>query len=172
MFDKVLIMNQSAILVLAIAFSSVFIVSGTNICVNSPCEPQINANVGKEFAITLESNPSTGSEWWTNFDPNYLALSNSTLIGSKKLFTFNPKSAGNTEVTMLLLEPWQNGTIEERKILPINIMSVTAASRRVIEPGKSTDHKADRTTTTPHNPRSDYGKDESVMETPMQASSH
>ena len=116
-------MSQSAILALAIVFSSVLIVSGTNICDKAPCEPQINASVAKEFTISLESDPSTGFEWWTKFDPNYLTLLNSTFINGKKSFTFNARSAGNTEVTMLLLEPWQNGAIAERKIFPIIITS-------------------------------------------------
>jgi predicted secreted protein len=123
-------MNQSTILALAIVFSSVLIVSGSNFCDNAPCESQINANLGKDFTISLESNPSTGFEWWTNFDPNYLSLSNSTFIGGKKLFTFNTRSTGNTEVIMLLLRPWENGTIAERKIFPINIISTGATLKQ------------------------------------------
>ncbi|MCJ7445329.1 MAG: protease inhibitor I42 family protein [Methanotrichaceae archaeon] len=133
-------MNQSAILALAIIFSSIVIVSG-NICDNAPCEPQINTGVGKEFAISLESNPSTGFEWWTKFDPDYLSLMSSTFVSGsersgmvgvpgKETFTFNAKSAGNTDVIMLLLQPWENGTIAERKIFPINIMSATAAPKQ------------------------------------------
>jgi predicted secreted protein len=127
-------MNKSAILALAIVLLSVAIVSGTNICDNAPCEPQINTSIGTEFTLSLESNPSTGFEWWTKFDPNYLSLTNSIFVGGneksgmvgvpgKGTFTFNAKSAGNTDVIMLLLQPWENGTIAERKIFPINIMS-------------------------------------------------
>ena len=129
-------MNQSTILALAIVFMSVLIVSGTNICDNAPCEPQINASLGEEFTVSLESDPSTGFEWWTNFDPNHLTLSNSTFINGKKLFTFNTRNAGNTEVIMLLLRPWENGTVSERKIFPISIVS-TAISSRQIMIGKS-----------------------------------
>jgi predicted secreted protein len=137
-------MNQSAILVLAFVFSSIMIVSGSNICNNAPCESQINANFGEEFTISLESNPSIDFEWWTKFDPNYLSLSNSTFvrgneISGKKLFTFNTRSAGNTEVIMLLLRPWENGTIAERKIFPINIISTaaTTALKQATVPGQS-----------------------------------
>jgi len=139
-------MNQSAILALAIVFSSIMIVSGTNICNNAACEPQINANLGKEFTISLESNPSTGFEWWTKFDPNYLTLLNSTFISGneisgKKLFSFNTRSAGNTEVIMLLLRPWENGTIAKRKIFPINIISTAAALKQATIPSKSVNPK-------------------------------
>jgi predicted secreted protein len=134
-------MNQSAILALAIVLSSVLIVSGTNIYDKAPCEPQINTSLGKEFTISLDFNPPT-FEWWTNFDPNYLSLLNSTFISGneksgmlgfsgKKLFTFNTRNAGNTEVIMLLLRPWENGTIAERKAFPINIISTAATLKQV-----------------------------------------
>ena len=134
-------MNQSAILALAIILSSVVVVSGTNICVNAHCEPQINSSLGMEFAISLESNPSTGFEWWTKFNPEYLSLMNSSFINGiegsglvgvpgKDVFTFNSRRAGNTEAIMLLLKPRDNGTIAERKIFPINIMSAAAATSK------------------------------------------
>src|SRR5512137_1029498 len=140
-------MNQSAILALAIVFSSVLIVSGTNTCDNAPCESQINANLDKEFNIALESNPSTGFEWWTKFDPNYLTLLNSTFISGneksemlavpgKQMFSFNARCAGNTDVIMLLLRPWENGTIAERKIFPINIISTAAGPKQAIVQGE------------------------------------
>ena len=127
-------MNQFTVLTLAIVFSSILIGSGTNICDNASCETQINADVGKEFAITLESNSSNDFEWWMKFDPNYLTLLNSTFIRGneesgilavprKEIFSFSARNVGNTEVIALLLKPWENGTIAERKILPINIMS-------------------------------------------------
>jgi predicted secreted protein len=174
-------MNQYAILVLAIVFSSVLIVSGTNICDNALCEPQINASVGKEFAITLESNPSTGFEWWTKFDPKYLTLLNSTsfsgngksgLVGVPgwEMFSFNAKSAGNTEVIMLLLRPWENGTIAARKIFPINIMPATITPTQATTLGKSLGRTTGQAITTPPGIPY-YLKNESVMESPLQASS-
>jgi predicted secreted protein len=165
-------MNQSAILAPAIVFLSFLIVSGTNICDNAPCEPQINVNLGKEFTISLESNPSTGFEWWTNFDPNYLTLSNSTFISSKKLFTFNTRSAGSTEVIMLLLRPWENGTIDKRQIFPINIMSATAAPKQTTMVGKSiggmiTNPMSNgQNTTTTRGTSSNHLTEKSVIETP------
>ncbi|MCJ7444794.1 MAG: protease inhibitor I42 family protein, partial [Methanotrichaceae archaeon] len=98
-------MNQYVILAMAMVLSSVMVVSG-NICDKAPCESQINTGVGKEFIISLESNPSTGFEWWTKFDPDYLSLMSSTFVSGsersgmvgvpgKETFTFNAKSAGN-----------------------------------------------------------------------------
>jgi len=146
-------MNRYVILAIAIIVSSVAVVSGTNICDNAPCEPQINASIGKEFTISLESNPSTGFEWWTKFDPNYLRLTNSIFVSGnqksgmvgvpgKETFTLNAKIAGNTEVIMLLLQPWENGTIAERKIFPINIMPAAAAPKQanVLDKGAYPEH--------------------------------
>jgi predicted secreted protein len=140
-------------LALAINSLSIVIVSGTNICNNAPCEHPINASIGKEFAISLESNPSTGFEWWTKFDPNYLSLIDSAFVGGNEksgmvgvpgtqTFAFNAKIAGNTDVIMLLLQPWENGTIAERKIFPINIMSAAAAPKQanVLDKGAYPEH--------------------------------
>ena len=196
-------MNKSTILALAIAVSSIAIVSGTNICDNAPCEPQINASLGKEFTISFESNPSTGFEWWTKFDPAYLSLTNSIFVSGneksgmvgvpgKETFTLNAKNAGNTDVIMLLLQPWENGTIAERKIFPINIISSAAPKQADvlgggINPEHTTISKSSfqsssgmgtntisngQTTTTSLGTSSSYFfKNESVMETLSQASS-
>jgi predicted secreted protein len=173
-------MNQYVILALAIVFSSVMTVSG-NICDNAPCEPQINASVGKEFAITLESNPSTGFEWWTKFNPKYLSILDSKFISGnektgmvgvpgKEMFSFNPRSAGSTEIIMLLLRPWENGTVAERKIFPINIMSATITPKQATTLGMSLGRTTGQAITTP--PEIPYYlKNESVMESPLQASS-
>jgi hypothetical protein len=39
----------------------------------------------------------------------------------EKVLTFSAKVAGNTDVTVLQLQPWENGTIGERRIFPVNI---------------------------------------------------
>jgi predicted secreted protein len=126
-------MNKPVTLVLAMVFSLVALVSANSICDSAPCENSINVSVGKDFTISLNANPgSTGFDWWTNFDTHYLSLVNSTFIpgnaGSRmvgvsgaEIFTFNTKRAGNTEVNMLLLRPWVNGTIAESKLFQINI---------------------------------------------------
>ncbi len=161
-------MNRAAILASAIMFLSVVIVSGTNICDNAPCEPQINAFNGENFTISLQYNPSTGFEWWTKFDPSYLSLMDSAFVSGNErsgmvgvpgteVFTFNARNAGNTEVIMLLLKPWENGTIAERKIFPINIVS-TIAELHTASP-----------TALAATPKEVIYKNESAMETPTQA---
>ncbi len=128
--------NQSAIFAMVIVFSPVFIVSGTKMCDNAQCEPQINASLGQEFNVSLDFNPSMGFEWWINFDPNYLTLSNSAFIGDEKLFSFKARNTGDTEVIMLYLEPLENGTIAERKIFPINIIPLTTEPKPLTIPNR------------------------------------
>jgi inhibitor of cysteine peptidase len=88
--------------------------------------------MGEEFNITIPSNPSTGFEWWTEFDPQFLTLvgARSTqdnvsleMVGvpENEIFTYRAVIPGETEVYLLLLQPWENGTIAERLIYPVNI---------------------------------------------------
>lgn len=126
-------MNKHLILVLALAFSLTGIVFASSICDNAPCEKMINASIGKDFTISFESNPaSTGFEWWTKFDPQYLSLVNESYVRGNaspgmvgvpgmEIFTFAPKVAGETDVILLSLQPWENGTIGPRKIFPVSI---------------------------------------------------
>ena len=125
-------MKKVAHIILAVAFLSIAAASA-NICDNAPCEKTINATVGENFAITLPFYSGTGFEWWANFDPAYLNLVNSSdegkdsgsgMVGAprEKVLTFSAKMAGNTDVTMLQLQPWENSTIGERRIFPVNIV--------------------------------------------------
>ncbi len=124
-------MKKVAYLILAVAFLSIASASAS-ICDNAPCENAINAKVGENFAISLPSYSGTGFEWWSNFDPAYLNLVNSSdkvndsgsgMVGlpRERILTFSAKMVGNTDVIVLLLQPWENSTIGERKIFPVNI---------------------------------------------------
>jgi predicted secreted protein len=107
--------------------------SAGSICDNAPCEEAINVLAGENFTIELESNSgSTGFVWLSQFYTEYLSLVDSSeqpgnalpgMVGvpGKKLFVFNAKKPGSTDVIMLLLQPWKNSTVEERKIFPVNI---------------------------------------------------
>ncbi len=126
-------MNKYAILCLALVFSLTGIVLATSVCNNAPCEKMINASVGKNFTISFESmSPTTGFQWWVKFDPEYLNLVSESFVQNSAApgmvgvpgmenFTFMPKKAGETDITMLALQPWENGTIGQRKIYPLTI---------------------------------------------------
>ena len=124
-------MNRVSYIIIAAAFLSI-VAGSASICDNAPCEEAINATLGENFTISLPSNAGTGFEWWIQFDPAFLSLvdsyevagdSDSRMLGApeEKAFVLGSKMQGDTDVIMLLLRPWENGTIEERKIFPVNI---------------------------------------------------
>jgi len=188
-------MNRFVTWPLAIILFSAVIASGANLCDNSPCEPQINTSLDDEFTISLESYSATGFSWYSDFDPNYLNLVNKTTISGndqlgisggleRTIFTFSSKSAGQTEIIVLLLRPWENGSIEERKIFPINIIPEASGPEQAKVLGKGV--KPERTTISKSSFQSSDGTgtamasfgtptnlfaNESAMETPSQAMS-
>ena len=125
-------MNRLIALVLTVTLFSI-VSASASICDNAPCEPMINASVGENFTITLEAIGSTGYNWWAQFDPQYLILRGSATESPSKspgmvgvpemqVFTFEPIKAGNTDLIMLYLQPWENGTIGKRLIYPVSIL--------------------------------------------------
>ncbi|NPV61616.1 MAG: protease inhibitor I42 family protein [Methanotrichaceae archaeon] len=125
-------MKRYAISALALPFVMIALALGSSVCDNAPCEPMINASVGEDFIISVRSNPSTGFSWWTQFDPQYLSLVGSSFnegsaspgmvgVPGTEVFTFRAEAAGETDVYLLLLQPWENGTIAERQIFPVTI---------------------------------------------------
>jgi predicted secreted protein len=129
-------MKRLAIIFIASLSSAIFalaIGSVGSICDNAPCEEAINVSAGENFTIQLQSNSgSTGYEWWTKFDTDYLSLVSSfdqagqakpgwVGVPGKKVFIFNARKTGSTEVIMLLVRPWEDGTVAEKKIYPVNI---------------------------------------------------
>jgi len=125
-------MTRIVCLVLALLFFSGAHALGS-ICDNAPCEDAIAVRAGENFSIELESNSgSTGFEWWSQFDASYLDLEASSeaagskssgMVGvpGKKVMVFKARQAGSTDIVMLLLQPWENGSIAQRKIFPVNI---------------------------------------------------
>ena len=95
------------------------------------------------------------------------------------MFTFVTLSAGQTDVIMLLLNPWENGTIAERKIFPISIASKAVEPKKAIvldkninleRNGKSSNAvSSDQIAKTSYGSSSNYFNNESSMETPSQA---
>lgn len=118
---------------LAAVLFALVIASAGSICDNAPCEEAVNVSVGENFTIELKSNAgSTGYEWWTHFDTEYLSLLSSfdqagnakpgwVGVPGKKVFVFNAKKPGSTDVIMLLVRPWENSTVAQRLIYPVNI---------------------------------------------------
>ncbi|MDW5564205.1 MAG: protease inhibitor I42 family protein [Methanomassiliicoccus sp.] len=86
--------------------------------VRSPGEhtrERIEAAAGKELAISLNANPSTGYSWEASFDDRFISLVRqdyrraSRLIGGggTSTFTFLALVQGRTVITMRYRRPWE-----------------------------------------------------------------
>jgi inhibitor of cysteine peptidase len=89
---------------------------------------EIKANLGKEFFIYLEANPTTGYNWEAKFDENFLELKKETFkpfapdtvgMGGKEEFLFLPIKTGKTMVKMRYKRPWEQKTLEKKGFLII-----------------------------------------------------
>jgi inhibitor of cysteine peptidase len=84
---------------------------------------QIRAEVGEEFEITLDANPTTGYSWEASFDDTFLQLieqryeRTSDLIGGggHAVFAFKFLRTGKGTITMEYRRPWESGYKEIRK---------------------------------------------------------
>ena len=86
---------------------------------------------GEEFIIGLESNPTTGFEWLTEFDESFLepvkseyetdkALSGMTGVGGEQQFTFKGLKPGKTKITLKYKREWEQAAADT-KIFTVSI---------------------------------------------------
>lgn len=92
----------------------------------------IDVGIDQGFIIALDSNPTTGYKWETQFDGALLELvekkyrtSEATekgIVGAGGIetFEFKARTKGETEVTMTYKRPWETG-YSERKIFKVRI---------------------------------------------------
>ena len=80
-------------------------------------EKQLTVKANQNFNINLKSNPTTGYNWYSNFDPNYVQLidekyipDNPKLIGSEgqTFFKFKALRPGATYITLKYQRSWEN----------------------------------------------------------------
>lgn len=87
---------------------------------------------GKEFSISLESNPTTGYSWQADFDADYIELikqeylaaaTETEVVGSggEDKFTFKALKVGETEITFSYLRSWESVQPIEKTIYQITI---------------------------------------------------
>lgn len=122
-----------AIFVLAAVISSLLIGGG---CVGpkiySDPSQTISVNVGQEFIIALDSNPTTGYIWHEGFDKSLLelvghkyerSLAGEGLIGAggTESFEFKALKEGETEVTMVYKQGWEGGSVGEDEVFKVSI---------------------------------------------------
>lgn len=80
----------------------------------------INAQVGGEFIVALDANPTTGYQWEPTFDAGALALVSleppapGAAIGAGGLarWRFVATSAGTTRLVMAYRRPWEVAPVE------------------------------------------------------------
>lgn len=107
----------------------------------------IKVNVGQEFTIALDENPSTGYLWEAQFDSSFVELVDSNYEASSgggvgaegtRSFVFAALKEGNTEVTMVLKRPWEEETADEKvftvevAVEEVSVESVTWGAIKVL----------------------------------------
>lgn len=96
----------------------------------------IEVKVGERFAISLQSNPTTGYRWHPEFDSEFLKLvesefvpPSSEMIGAAgvETFVFSTLKQGQVEVTMIYKRPWEDEAFDEQSkkvnIVPADIQA-------------------------------------------------
>ncbi len=92
----------------------------------------IEVETGERFAISLQSNPTTGYSWQPEFDSEFLELVErgfvpppSELIGAggMETFVFLARRAGQVEIKLRYERPWEKQPIEEQS-RTVNIIDV------------------------------------------------
>jgi inhibitor of cysteine peptidase len=114
-------MNKLVLIVLAlvIALPAFCSVSAPTAVFTDP-QKTIEAKVGEDVIITLESNRTTGFEWQLSRDPdegvakfnvseyipNETGLTGS---GGREIWTFKAMGIGKTEIAFKYVRPWEEG---------------------------------------------------------------
>jgi len=91
----------------------------------------INATQGKNFTITLRTNPSTGYSWEPQFDRTALSLVDSVFISDpnphhlvgvpgSQVFTFQGPAKGTTTITFNNVSPSQTVTDQATYTVTVN----------------------------------------------------
>ena len=83
-------------------------------------EKKLTVKVNEKFSIKLESNPSTGYQWFKEFNSGFLKfissnyssddLNKSNITGKPgtQKFVFKALKAGKTDITLTYARPWEN----------------------------------------------------------------
>ncbi len=89
---------------------------------------RIKASLGKEFAVSLDANPTTGYAWEAKFDEKFLELKKDIFKpfspgavgkGGREEFVFCTIKTGKTRIKMLYKRPWEEKSVEKKVFLII-----------------------------------------------------
>jgi len=86
---------------------------------------QIAVQVGDDFVIELEANPTTGYEWQLEFDSGTLTLLNQVFkkkgggIGAAGVqhFRFQASTPGQTRIRAIYKRSWEASSLEEHTFI-------------------------------------------------------
>jgi inhibitor of cysteine peptidase len=92
----------------------------------------IEAKVGQEFIIALDSNPTTGYMWYEDYDDSFLKLVEQKYerslpgegmvgAGGTESFEFQALKEGETEVTMVYKQGWEGGSVGQEYAFNVSI---------------------------------------------------
>jgi inhibitor of cysteine peptidase len=92
----------------------------------------IEAKVGGEFVIALDSNPTTGYMWYEDYDDSFLELVGHKYerslpgeglegAGGTESFEFEALKEGETEVSMVYKQGWEGGSVGEEYVFSVSI---------------------------------------------------
>jgi len=120
-------MNRNLLLVLGLtSVLAVSLLAGcTGITTYSNPAQTINATVNGEFAIVVDSNPTTGYSWNINYDASLLSLEKEEYnpskmepgmvgAGGKQHYQFKALKAGSTEINLTYGRSWEEGYIDQK----------------------------------------------------------
>ena len=127
--------------ILLIALFSLTIVSGAaaDRCIQTNLkEKQLTVKVDQNFNINLKSNPTTGYNWESDYDPKYIQLvdekyisNNPMLIGSngKTFFKFKALKPGETDITFKYFRSWENCLPSKEIIYHLKIQEIKSKKK-------------------------------------------
>jgi predicted secreted protein len=109
---------------------AVYSSGSTEVQVYSDPSQVIHVNVGQEFIVSLEENPSTGYVWYKEFDSSLLSLTEDQYVppaeampgaaGTRNL-EFKALNKGETEITLINRPSWwDNIPPEEQEETPVD----------------------------------------------------
>ncbi len=122
---------------LALGLASILVVSlisgcSSGVMTYTDAAKTISASVNQEFAIALDSNPTTGYNWETSYDDSILSLVESRYeigkqakegldgAGGTQNFRFKALKTGKAEITVTYKRSWETD-FAEQKVFSVDI---------------------------------------------------